>query len=238
MTSRRSDQSPLTSQPNIPPIPTADNLENQTVNKLLMRSAELENRLLDFFHVTPRQESDRRASSRILLSVAMEHAESLKMLIAGGNCTSAIGLLRLQYEALVRAIWLSYAASPNVVSELCSELTSKSARRASNKLPMLSEMLTKLDGKAPKEAMDLLLEFKEYHWKPLSSFVHGGIHAMSRHSTGYPPPLLEGLIKASNGVSMMIGMMLVILCDDPSLEGNMPAIQLEFRDCLPQIREP
>ena len=44
--------------------------------------------------------------------------------------------------------------------------------------------------------------------------------------------------RARKAERVEVGMMLVILCDDPSLEGNMPAIQLEFRDCLPQIREP
>ena len=38
----------------------------------------------------------------------------------------------------------------------------------------LCEMLKKLDGKAPKVAMDQIAEFKEYSWKPLSSYVHGG----------------------------------------------------------------
>lgn len=42
------------------------------------------------------------------------------------------------------------------------------------KLPMLSEMLKKLEGKAPQIALDQLLELKQYSWKPLSSYVHGG----------------------------------------------------------------
>jgi len=101
------------------------------------------------------------------------------MLIASGNFTSAIGLLRLQYEAFVRAIWLYYAASDVAVTKLMTELTTKSARR-SQKLPMLSEMLIKLDGKAPQVVLDQLLEFREYSWKPLSSYIHGGIQRRVR----------------------------------------------------------
>jgi hypothetical protein len=82
-------------------------------------------------------------------------------------------------------MWLLYAASELSTSKLMSELTHESAKKA-DKLPMLSEMLKNLDGKAPKEAMDSLFEFKEYSWKPLSSYVHGGIHAVNRHSKGYP----------------------------------------------------
>jgi len=152
-----------------------------------------------------------------------------------GNFTSGIGLLRSQFEALVRSMWICYAASEGRVTTLSSELTNESVRKASNQHPNLSEMLTKLDGKAPKEAMEMLLEFKEYHWKPLNSFVHGGIHAISRHGTGYPPPLLAQLVKASIGVSMMAAMMLVIHSGDPRFDGKIPVIQTEFTDCLPPV---
>ncbi len=151
------------------------------INELLKRSAELESKLLNFLALRPHFDTERIASSRIMCSIAFEHAESAKMLIATGNFTSATALVRLQYEALVRAMWLLYSATDQAVSKLMCELTSESASKANN-LPMLSEMLTKLEGKAPKEALDMLLEFKEYSWKPLSSFIHGGIHAINRHS--------------------------------------------------------
>lgn len=156
-----------------------------------------------------------------MCSIAFEHAESAKMLIASGNFTSATGLVRLQYEALVRAMWLLYAAPETAVSKLMCELTSESANKA-NKLPMLSEMLEKLEGKAPQEALNMLMEFKEYSWKPLSSFVHGGIHAIHRHSKGYPTQLLYQMLRISNGVSVMVGMLLVILHGGGQQRGKMP----------------
>ena len=198
-------------------------------------SAELEEELSAFLKLAPYDNSERIQSSKIMCSVSFEHAESAKMLIASGNFTSAIGLVRLQYEAMVRAMWLLYAATDLSVSKLTSELTNDSARKA-NKLPMLSEMINKLEGNAPKEAMDLLLEFKEYSWKPLSSFVHGGIHAIHRHSKGYPLPLLIQVLKASNGVLIMAGMLLVILSGDSSQKGKLPKIQVRFSSCLPDIK--
>lgn len=206
------------------------------LNKLLARSVELEQRLNELLSIGLRRETERNSSSRVMCSVAFEHAESVKMLITGGNFTSALGLVRLQYEALVRATWLFYAASDNTVSAFTEDLTSESVRKANNKLPMLGEMLGKLDGKAPQPAMDLLLEFREYSWKPLSSFVHGGIHAMTRHSLGYPVALLVQLIKISNGVSLMVGMHLVMISEDSSQQGRMAAIQNEFLDCIPELK--
>lgn len=205
------------------------------MNTLLSRSADLEQRLLALLAIQPLRQSDRTSASRIMCSVSFEHAESVKMLITAGNFTSALGLVRLQYEALVRATWLYYAASDGMVSKLTTELTNDSARRANN-LPMLGEMLKKLEGKAPQQAMDLLHEFREYSWKPLSSYVHGGIHAISRHSKGYPKPLLIQLIKTSNGVSLMVGMLLIIISEDRNQQGKVATLQQDFLDCIPDLK--
>ncbi|CAK1856800.1 conserved hypothetical protein [Vibrio crassostreae] len=177
--------------------------------------------------------SERVRVSKIMCSIAFEHAESAKILLASGNYTSASGLVRLQYEAFVRAMWLLYSASDVAVSKLMCELTSESAHKA-NKLPMLSEMLIKLEGKAPQEALDMLIEFKEYSWKPLSSFVHGGIHAVNRHNKGYPIRFLEQMLIISNGVSIMSGMLLIILHGGGEHIGKIPPIQRRFADCLPK----
>lgn len=180
--------------------------------------------------------SQRLMICHILCSVALEHAESAKILVVSGNFTSAVGLLRLQYEALVRSMWFLYVASDSAVEKFATELTHDTAKKAA-KMPMLSEMLIKLEGKAPSEATSMLLEFKQYSWKPLSSFVHGGIHAINRHSKGYPVSLLEQALRASNGVSLMVGMLLVILSGDPGQRGKIPAIQAKFSDCLPHRLE-
>ncbi len=209
--------------------------EVSDLNILLAQSAELENELLGFLTVPPHEESERVRACRAMCSLSFEHAESVKILIATGNFTSATGLVRLQYEAVVRSMWLYYAASETAVSKLMCELTAESSNKA-NKLPMLSEMLEKLEGKAPDDAVSMLLEFKEYSWRPLSSFVHGGIHAIHRHSKGYPAELLYLTLKHSNGISMMVGMLLVILEGGGHHRGRMPQLQERFKGCLPMYR--
>ncbi len=176
-------------------------------------------------------DSARILGSRTLCGVAMEHAESTKILIATGNFTSATGLLRLQFEALVRAMWVLYAASDNAAKKVEQGIMKKTER-----IPMLSEMLQKLEGKAPQEAIGMLLEFKEYSWKPLSSYIHGGAHAISRHKNGYPLDLLEQVLKASNAVSTMIAMLLVILSGDISHRDKITKLQIQFSDCLPELK--
>ncbi len=205
------------------------------LNKILMESAKLDERLHEFLINAHTHDPERERCCAILCGISFEHARSLKMLMAMGNHTSATGLMRLQYEALVRGMWAYWTAPDAMVSKLMADLTEESARVA-NKIPMAGEMLDALKGTAPKEATELLFEFREYSWKPLSSFVHGGIHAVDRNSKGYPLPLLVQMLKSSNGVSIMAAMVLVILSKNPAHRGKLPALQREFALCLPELK--
>lgn len=206
------------------------------MDKLLQRSAEYEKIVLKQLNYPLYKNTNRARISRIMCCISFEHAESLKILLATQNFTSALGLLRLQYEALVRSVWVYYAASDIAVEKLGSELTVESSKKA-EKLPMLSEMLRKLEGKAPKNALDPLLEFKEYSWKPLSSYVHGGIHVLDRHSKGYPVELLKQTLKASNGVNGMAGYFIAILSGIPERAKSFHDTFFKFKDCLPDHKK-
>ena len=171
-----------------------------------------------------------------MCSVSLEHAESIKILIANRNFTSALGLLRLQFESFVRGVWVMYAASDNAVGKLAAELTEENQKRANN-LPMLSEMISQLEKTAPKNAIDPILEFKECSWKFLSSYVHGGLHAVSRHSKGYPIPLLEQVLKNSNGVNGLVAVFSAILTGQVQLTQDVYKSFKEYSDCF-QIKVP
>ena len=211
------------------------NQTNKNISMLVALSVELETDIVNLSEAFYPDNSKRVESGRILSHVSMEHGQSLKALIEIGNFTSALGLLRLQYEALVRAMWVTYAATDEWVDRISTELTADSAKQA-NDIPMLGKMLEQLKNKAPVEALGMLHEFKEYSWKPLSSFVHGGIHAINRHGNGYPVLLLEQAIRASNGVIIMTGMLLVILSRNPVLKGVIPTIQRKYESCLPSTK--
>ncbi|MEB4592860.1 hypothetical protein VSS37_17915 [Candidatus Thiothrix sp. Deng01] len=201
------------------------------LQQLQERSVEMEEHLLKLLQASRIIRSDRAASSRIMCGVAFEHAESIRMLITGGNFTSATGLLRLQFEALVRAMWLLHAAPDKVTARLMGEFNQETAKKA-DRLPMMTEMLNELEGKAPPEDMRLLLKFKDHSWKPLSSYVHGGIHVMHRHSQGYPTALIHQAIKASNYVSLMVSLNLVRLLGNNKLEELIVQIQRDYADCF------
>ena len=65
--------------------------------------------------------SDKIRLCKIMCSVSFEHAESFKILLASRNFTSAVGVLRLQFESYVRGVWLFYAASDSELNILTAE---------------------------------------------------------------------------------------------------------------------
>ncbi|CAM4329228.1 DUF6988 family protein [Vibrio agarivorans] len=97
--------------------------------------------------------------------------------------------------------------------------------------------ISQLEKHAPKNAVDPLLEFKEYSWKPLSSYVHGGLHVIERHSKGYPLPMLEQVLKNSNGVNGLVAVLASILTGQPQLTKDVYESFKAYSDCF-QTRVP
>ena len=201
---------------------------------LLHQSDELATELSVLMELPPYDNSPRITSSRTLCGVSFEHSESVRILISTGNFTSSLGVLRMQYEALVKAVWALYAASENSISKLQTSLDADNAKWA-DRIPLLGELLVELEGKAPVQALGPLKEFKEYSWKPLSSYIHGGVHAISRHGNGYPIGLLTQAVRSSNSLQVMTGMMLVILSGDTKQQGSISKIQQKFANCCTAI---
>lgn len=148
-----------------------------------------------------------------------------------GNFTSAIGMTRLQYEALVRAIWVFHAASESLISKLSDELTPESEKAAS-KMPMLSKMLNQIEKTAPKRAYEMLNEIKEQSWSAMNSYTHSGIHAVSRSKEGYPAGLLLKCIKHSNNMSTLASILYAILTNNNAIVNLLNRVQYEYEDCI------
>ncbi|CAN7213479.1 hypothetical protein LJR296_000574 [Cupriavidus necator] len=171
--------------------------------------------------------------------LSLDHARGALMLIGNGLGTSALSLLRPQYESLVRGIWLLHAATDNWVDKLSEPLTVESARRA-NEGPMLAEMLKQLDAsEAPAQLVEQLRQFKDVSWKALSSYTHGGIHPLARTLTGFPVQLAIDAMRNSNALVCIAAQLTAILTGDP--QRNMPAVRrlhVDFADCIPITRQP
>ena len=142
--------------------------------------------------------------------------------------------MRPQFEALTRAAWAVWAAKETDINRLQAPLTLMTEKEA-RKLTGLSEMLTQLEGNSPAGMVEMLNVFKETSLTALNSFVHGGIHVLTRHASGYPEHLVAQVVRNSNGLVTMAGMLLALLGADSARRYRMSKIQPEFADCLPPL---
>jgi hypothetical protein len=204
---------------------------------LLQRSEELENAIFgildpDTFGLG---ELDLRLDAGIRLAgVSLEHGGALRELVGAGLFPSAVTLMRPQFEALARAAWAVWAAKDADVDRLQAPLTLMTEKEA-RKLTGLSEMLTQLEGRAPAGLVQMLNVFKDTSLTALNSFVHGGIHVLTRHASGYPEHLVAQVVRNSNGLLTMAGMLLTLLGADDDARTRMRKIQTRFADCLPPL---
>jgi len=143
-----------------------------------------------------------------------------------------MGMLRLQYEAVVKAIWLLYAASDNAIEKLLAPLTLESEQIANNGLPCFSDMMKKIEKREPPGVHRHLSEFRDYSWRPLNSFVHSGIHAVNRHKDGYPVALLYSAIRQSNNLTHMSAIALACLLESGDFTMSVANIYKKYPDCL------
>ena len=199
---------------------------------LLVRSAQFEEELFGLFPDAAFHDDNKTIAITSVCNIALEHSAGIRVLIGAGVYNSAIALLRLQYETLVRAIWLLYAASDTAIGKIVAPLSPEAEQAASNVLPSFSSMMAEIEKKAPAEAFRHLREFRDDSWKPLNSFVHAGIHAVKRNKEGYPPGLLAQLLRHSNNLSGLSAITLLHLIDQPSLAQVVATVTEKYADCL------
>lgn len=201
---------------------------------MFARSAELLDHVLALLDGRPAYPTQRCEAAFVACGVAFEHAHGLRMLFEQGCPTTAMSVLRLQFEALVRGIWILYAAPDDAIEKLTAELTIES-QKAASKLPMLADMVKAILVSAPAEVSSMVVQFKEISWAAMNSYVHAGTHSILRHRDGYPIPLVLQVMQNTNGLVSMTGMLAAIVTGDAEVIGPMRSVQTQFRDCLPAL---
>jgi hypothetical protein len=208
---------------------------HHSMNQLLLRSDEFETALNETLNASAYRLFDDSPKLSICANaclLSLEHARSVRVLFTADAPHSATGLLRLQYEALLRAAWVLYAASDLQLSKLTTQLDINS-EQAANNLPGPADMLKALEAKAPTGLIQPLNEFKTVAMKGLNSFVHGGIHPLTRIKEGFPEALALQLVRNSNGLMHFGYRMLASLAGSQALMHQMTHLYERFADCFP-----
>lgn len=170
--------------------------------------------------------------------LAIEHAHTIRASFRIGAPNSALALLRIQSEALIRAAWLTYAASPQEVDTLDQSL-SHEAERAANKLPSYTAMLKEVEKSAPHGLVKTLSDFYQNTRHPLNSFVHAGLHPLARmRGDGIPESLMVSGLQYSNALLHMSYRLVTSLGGHPQEKmDEVTRLWSSFADCFPVTKD-
>lgn len=176
--------------------------------------------------------SNRVRQSHVACSLSFEHAFAFRELLKHGMAVSGQVIFRAQYEALVRAVWTLYAANEDQISRIGAALDLEAEQAAKN-LPLVQEMMTVLEKKAPPQPVEALQRFKETSWKALNSYVHAGIHPLRRHELGFPFQLVEQCVQNSNGLCAVASMLAAVLAGNQEGVHAVSKLMLQYQHALP-----
>ena len=132
--------------------------------------------------------SSKIRTSDVACSLALEHWHSARALLRAGRLPSALVVHRAQFEALVRSIWIAYAASDDHVSKLTSTLSLESEQAAKNMPQVERDVLSSVVG----------IENQDRQTLNFPGFAHGlstagrrpALEARWRPTVGNPAPCL------------------------------------------------
>lgn len=164
--------------------------------------------------------------------LCIEHASVVREAFIIDAPNSASGLLRMQYEALLRAAWLIFVATPAHIGKLSPDLTPEAEFAAKN-LRRSGDMLAKVLEVAPPGLTMHLAEFNQYSRHALNSYVHSGIHPLSRIRDGFPEKMVLTLLRFSNGFMDIAYQLLAMFTGSQRRMDRVTHLYERFIDCCP-----
>lgn len=168
--------------------------------------------------------------------LCFEHGLAMWRLINEGLMSSGFGLMRLQYESLVRGFWMMYAENNAWFSKLTAAGKIGPSELKKLETPMLADMLKSLDNtQAPQHILAQLNDFRALNNTPFNSFTHGGVLALLTNGVGFEPKLIYDSIRNANAVAAINLQMMSILTEVPEAIEPIRGMHYKFVDCLPII---
>lgn len=215
--------------------PMSDAKQSPDLAALLERSEEFDAAIQACFPeggLVLAQATESNELAAVACQLSIEHANTVRMAFGTFAPNSGTAVLRLQYEALLRAAWLLFAANPAQLEKLSRGLDLQSEQAAKN-LPGYLDMLDAVVKKAPLGLSAPLVEFNQYSRHALNSFVHGGIHPLHRARHGFPAEMAATLVRFSNGLAHFAYRMLASLSGSQRRMDHVTHLYANFKDCVP-----
>ena len=199
---------------------------------MLEQSWALNEDLTRLMAALPDPVTSRQAIVRGMATTSHSHYHSQQVLIEVGTTPTVLALVRLHYESVVRSLWYAAGATDEWIERMKLENSKENGEPELG--PPVDSMLHRLAEVLPSHVSTSLRVLKEVSWRPMNSFVHGGIHAILTGLVDvYTPYHWMDVLKNANGLAIMNAQALVISCNDTSSRGLRAALQQRHMACLP-----
>lgn len=179
-------------------------------------------------------DSHRHLLTQGTIATTFEHGISIVRLVEAGQLASASVLLRAQFESLVRALWLHFAADDAWIESYFAKLKADPSKDPGNPLTM-DKMLQHLAVKAPRGIASRLQPLKDAAWGPLNSYVHSGIHPIVHQHAGVSVEFALATLRNANGLTGMAAVLAAELSGDHQQVTSVLNAQYAHPDCLPPM---
>lgn len=203
-----------------------------SIDLILQQSAQMQAELDELWDTFERPDSERGQIVFAYCSIVREHVLSQQRLLAMECDVTAVTLVRPSFESLVRAIWILAGANDDWVRNFIAPPAPDADDRNETIMgPPVDAMLATIEKHHPGWVHRSLVALKDATWKPMHSYVHGGIRPVLQILVGYPDQHRVSLVRNGNGFLMFATNVLQIAC--MGVPGRIADIQRRFAGCLP-----
>jgi hypothetical protein len=203
------------------------------VAPILRRSALLHGALASAVESVQPRDDGRELVAQLTARIALEHGVAMTVLAEVAALSSKIALLRVQYEALVRALWIYFSADDSYIENIILALDQPFEKDPD--LPPISSMLSAISADAPRAVGPMLQQLKGGAWRPMNSFIHTGVMPIKIALSDPQSTAIDNTLRNSNGLSLTAAMLIAYSSGDPNLTRKIRELQMEFLDCQPPL---
>ena len=174
--------------------------------------------------------SQRHVICMAYCKAGVEHASSQRILIEAGLHGTALSLIRLHFEAVIRAAWVLHGAQDEWLVKFSSPVPPGSLTEPQMG-PPIPAMLDAISLIAPDIASELRRLNESV--KVMHSFVHGGAHLVVHALRGYPPENLISVLQNRNLLLLMLSNVIGAASQKHALRTAVSVLKDRHSACMP-----